>query len=139
MSTTSLSNIARLYYMYICDSQNTPTSFIGLYAAAHDMDIEWIVIKGISDYADGTKSETDSWKQFASLMAASLTAHILSDTIVFQDWHHYGSASECWTFRARVFTYFSNAICPLNSCIFHIQINEFYRFSTFLLLPYSHK
>lgn len=68
--------------------------YLGVYAAAHDLDIEWIVIKGISDYADGSEPKTNSWRSFASLMAASLTAHILSDTIVFQDLSHYESASE---------------------------------------------
>ena len=74
-------------------------TFLGVYAAAHDLDIEWIVIKGISGFADGRKIKTESWRPFASLMAASLTAHILSDTIAFQDLPHYGSASEYWPFR----------------------------------------
>lgn len=62
----------------------------GLYTAAHDLDIEWIVVKGVSDFADEHQPETDSWRRFASVMAASLTAHILSDAIVFQTWPHYG-------------------------------------------------
>ncbi|CAH3160544.1 unnamed protein product, partial [Porites lobata] len=65
----------------------------GVYAAAHDLDIEWIVIKGISNFADGRKIK-GSWRTFASLMAASLTAHILSDTIVFHDFPHYGRSSK---------------------------------------------
>ena len=64
-------------------------SNLGLHAAAHDLDIPWIIIKGISDYKDGRKSGTDCWKKFASLMAASLTVHILSDRMVFRDWPHY--------------------------------------------------
>lgn len=44
----------------------------GLFAAAHDLNIEWIVIKGVSNPADGKKSETDDWRPFASIMAASL-------------------------------------------------------------------
>ena len=79
-----------------------------MYAAAHNLDIEWVVIKGISGYADGRKVK-DSWRTFASFMAASLTAHILSDTIAFQALPHYGSASEYWTFR-NVHVEFSNAI-----------------------------
>ena len=63
----------------------------GLYAAAHDLDIEWIVIKGVSDFADGNKSDTDAWRLFASVMAASVVAHILKDASVFQDWPHYKS------------------------------------------------
>ena len=78
-----------------------------MYAAAHNLDIEWVVIKGISGYADGRKVK-DSWREFASFMAASLMAHILSDTVAFQALQHYGSASEYWTFRKHV--EFSNAI-----------------------------
>ena len=78
-----------------------------MFAAAHDLDIEWVVIKGISGYADGRKVK-DSWRTFASVMAASLTAHVLSDTIAFQAWPHYGSASEYWT--GHVHVEFSNAI-----------------------------
>ena len=69
-------------------------SIVGLHAAAHDLDIPWIIIKGISDYKDGRKSGTDCWKKFASLMAASLTVHILSDPMVFRDWPHYTEKSE---------------------------------------------
>ena len=63
--------------------------FAGLYKAAHKLGIEWIVIKGVSDFADGKKAEGDPWRPFSSLMAASLTAHILSNAITFQDWPHY--------------------------------------------------
>ena len=62
-------------------------SVAGLFLAAHDLKIEWIVIKGVANFADGR--ETESWKQFASVMAASLTAHILSNPIVFENWPHY--------------------------------------------------
>ena len=65
-----------------------------MFAAAHDLGIEWIVIKGISDYAGGSKSKESSWRPFASLMAASVTAHILSDAIIFQDWPHFESTSK---------------------------------------------
>jgi len=67
---------------------------VGVFAAAHDLDIEWIVIKGISDYAGGSKSKETSWRPFASLMAASVTAHILSDAIIFQDWPHFECTSK---------------------------------------------
>ena len=82
---------------------DSPTSLIGdkiispnlgLHAAGHDLDIPWIIIKGISDYKDGRKSGTDCWKKFASLMAASLTVHILSDPEVFRGWPHYTETSE---------------------------------------------
>lgn len=61
----------------------------GLLAAAHDLDIEWIIIKGVSDYADGKKSQTDSWRPFASIMAASVVAHTLKDVHVFKSWRNY--------------------------------------------------
>ena len=51
--------------------------------------MEWVVIKGVSDFADGTKSATDAWKTFASVMAASLTGHILSDPSAFERLAHY--------------------------------------------------
>jgi len=64
-----------------------PTRFrLGLSQAAK-LKFNWMIIQGIAHYSDGIKS--DSWKRFASLMAASLTAHFLSDTDVFQDWSHY--------------------------------------------------
>ena len=64
-------------------------SFSGLYIAAHDLKMEWAVIKGVSDFADGRKC--DLWRPFASIMAASVTAHILSDPTAFENWDRYGS------------------------------------------------
>lgn len=61
----------------------------GLFAAAHYYNIEWVVIKGVSDYAGNDKSASDPWRPFASKMAASLVAHVLSDVYVFQNWRHY--------------------------------------------------
>ena len=51
--------------------------------------MEWVVIKGVSDFADGRKC--DLWESFASVMAASLTAHVLSDPTAFEDWNRYRS------------------------------------------------
>ena len=62
--------------------------FLGVYAACYDLQIEWLVVKGISDYADGTKSE--SWQHFASVMAASVVHNILKEPRILKDWHHYG-------------------------------------------------
>ncbi|XP_044171055.1 LOW QUALITY PROTEIN: 5'-methylthioadenosine/S-adenosylhomocysteine nucleosidase-like, partial [Acropora millepora] len=61
----------------------------GLYAAAQDLGVEWVVIKGVSDFAGDNKSASDHWRRFSSLMAASLVAHILSNANVFQKWPHY--------------------------------------------------
>ena len=63
----------------------------GVYSAAHDLNVEWIIIKGVSDFADGKKSETNAWRPFASLMAASFVAHILSNPITFEELPHYNS------------------------------------------------
>ena len=52
--------------------------------------MEWVVIKGVSDFADGKKSATNAWRPFASVMAASVTAHILSDPKAFKNLAHYG-------------------------------------------------
>ena len=66
------------------------TFLLGLFAAVCDLNIEFVTIKGVSDFADGGKSSTGSWKLFSSVMAASLTAHILGDPIAFKDLPHYG-------------------------------------------------
>lgn len=70
-------------------SYESKISYLGLYAAARDLEMEWVVIKGVSDFADGKKSATNAWRPFASIMAASLTAHILSDSIPFENLAHY--------------------------------------------------
>ena len=62
---------------------------LGVYAAAHNLQIEWVVVKGISDYADGTKDSTKDWQPYASMMAASLVANVLSQPSVFKDWPRY--------------------------------------------------
>ena len=67
------------------------SSLSGVYSAAHDLNVEWIIIKGVSDFADGKKSETNAWRPFASLMAASFVAHILSNPITFEELPHYNN------------------------------------------------
>ena len=47
------------------------------------------MVKGIKDYADGSQSSSDVWGMFASVMAASVVANILSDSAIFEDWPHY--------------------------------------------------
>ena len=61
----------------------------GVFAAAHDLKTEWVVVKGIKDYADGSQVSRDEWAAFASVMAASVVANILSDPVVFQEWPNY--------------------------------------------------
>ena len=62
----------------------------GLFAAAHDMKIEWLVVKGVCGFVQGAASTNDSWKTFACVMAASVVSNILSNSFVFGDWPHYG-------------------------------------------------
>ena len=64
-------------------------SIVGLFAAAFDLGIEWLIAKGIADFADGNKSSTASWEPFASVMAASVVFNFLSDANVFREWPHY--------------------------------------------------
>ena len=66
----------------------------GVFTAAFDSGIEWLIVKGIADYADSSSAQqnTKSWRRFASVMAASLVMHILSNPTVFCSWpHHKGS------------------------------------------------
>lgn len=64
----------------------------GVFSAAYDLKMEWVVIKGVSNYADGTASFTEHWKPFASVMAASVVNNILRVPAVFKEWAHYTSS-----------------------------------------------
>lgn len=61
----------------------------GVFAAAHDLKTEWVVVKGIKDYADGGQLSRDEWGVFASVMAASVVANMLSVPVVFEEWPNY--------------------------------------------------
>ena len=63
--------------------------FTGVFTAAFDCQIEWLIVKGIADYADGPQLASEGWSSCASLMAASLVANILSEPCVFHSWPHY--------------------------------------------------
>ena len=60
-----------------------------MYAVAFDCGIEWVIIKGISHYSDGSEPRTQEWERFAGVMAASVVNHILKEPDVFNDWPHY--------------------------------------------------
>ena len=62
----------------------------GIFAAAYDDQIEWLIVKGTADYADGAELTAESWSPCASVMAASVVGHILSNPVVFSSWPHYG-------------------------------------------------
>ncbi|CAH3167062.1 unnamed protein product [Pocillopora meandrina] len=67
----------------------------GLFASEFDHQIGWLVLKGISEYADSTVCSSEEWKTFSSVMAASVVEKILSDPDVFQEWNHYQEARAC--------------------------------------------
>ena len=93
-----------IYFIY-----NQIFCFPGVFAAAHDLKTEWVVVKGIKDYADGSRSN-DEWGTFASVMAASVVANILSDAVIFEDWPHYNPGNA------------SSVIPSLSS--FHVHLNK---------------
>ena len=70
-----------------------------MFTAAFDCQIEWLIVKGITDYADGSQLPSESWSSCASVMAASLVAHILSEPCVFHSWPHYQSKLLCFFWR----------------------------------------
>ena len=68
------------------------TTFIltsGVYAAAYDANIEWVIVKGVASYFHQSQSATSEWMSFASAMAASVVAKMLNDPAVFREWQHY--------------------------------------------------
>ena len=60
-------------------------------AAAHDFKTEWVVVKGIKDFVDETQSSSRKWQQIACVMAASVVANILNDSVIFQDWPYFNA------------------------------------------------
>ncbi|KAL9965538.1 hypothetical protein ACROYT_G029352 [Oculina patagonica] len=68
----------------------------GLFAAAFDVGIEWLIAKGIADFADGNESVTAPWQTFASVMAASVVFNFLSDANVFREWPHFQELPKQW-------------------------------------------
>ena len=67
--------------------------FIGLFAGAHDLNLEWVIVKGISHFSNDSNTPDESWKSFASIMAASLVSNMLNDPVVFKEWPHYEGIS----------------------------------------------
>ena len=67
--------------------------FIGLFAAARDLNLEWVIVKGISHFSNDSNTPDESWKSFASITAASLVSNMLNDPVVFKEWPHYEGIS----------------------------------------------
>ena len=61
----------------------------GVYAAAYDANIEWVIVKGVASYFHQSQSATSEWMSFASTMAASVVAKMLNDLTVYREWRHY--------------------------------------------------
>ncbi|XP_067056266.1 protein NLRC3-like isoform X1 [Acropora muricata] len=69
------------------------TEGIGVYAAAYDANIEWVIVKGVASYFHQSQPATSEWMSFASTMAASVVAKMLNDPRVFLEWPHYNQGS----------------------------------------------
>ena len=61
----------------------------GVYAAAYDANIEWVIVKGVASYFNQSQSASSEWMSFASSIAASVVAKMLNDPTVFKEWPHY--------------------------------------------------
>ena len=68
---------------------------LGVFTAAFDTQLEWLIVKGIADFADGEQVNPGSWEACASTMAASLVSHMLSDPCVFRSWPHFSGINSC--------------------------------------------
>ena len=78
------------------------SSLTGIFAAAYDVNVEWLIVKGFASDSGLSQSSVDDWKSFASTMAASLVANILSDSAIFQEWPHC-SQGKCYAGKDAVF------------------------------------
>ena len=82
-----------MYIMFVLICFCCSIYFIGLFAAAYDVKIEWVIVKGISHFSNDGNAPNESWKSFASIMAASLVSNMLNDPVVFKDWPRYEGMS----------------------------------------------
>ena len=72
----------------------------GVYAAAYDTNIEWVIVKGVASYFHHSQAATSEWMSFASSMAASVVAKMLIDPRVFRKWRHYNQGKSYWQNRS---------------------------------------
>ena len=76
----NLTNITNCDGTKICNEDRLLYfGFAGVFIAAFDSGIEWLIVKGIADYAHSScaQQNTKRWRRCASVMAASLVMHIL--------------------------------------------------------------
>lgn len=71
----------------------TNMSMQGFFTAANDLKMEWLIVKGIKDFVNDSQSCNEKWKEFASVMAASVVANLLRDPVIFEDWPHFSAAT----------------------------------------------
>ena len=70
---------------------------VGVFVAAHDLKIEWVIVKGVCHFINDPDPPDELWKSFASTMAASLVSNMLNDPLVFKDWPHFdGKCFSAW-------------------------------------------
>ena len=70
---------------------------VGVFVAAHDMKIEWVIVKGVSHFINDPDQPDELWKSFACTMAASLVSNMFNDPVVFKDWPHFdGKCFSAW-------------------------------------------
>ena len=61
------------------------------------MKIEWVIVKGVSQFANDLDPPNNLWKPFACTMAASLVFNMLNDPLIFKNWPHFdGKCSAAW-------------------------------------------
>ena len=68
--------------------KNLKNLCLGVYSASFDRQLEWVIVKGISHYADGGKHDA-KWRRFSSVMAASVVFNILKQSNGLKGWKHY--------------------------------------------------
>ena len=76
--------------------------------------MEWVIIKGISDYADGSKSKTEAWRPFASVMAASVVDNILKVPGLLKDWPHYKGVNQKQEGKLHIYVYLVSFLITLS-------------------------
>ena len=119
-----MSQLCAVYHCHLCFKKPLSTLFFiaVTFTAALGDQIEWLIVKGIADYADGAELTATSWRPFASVMAASVVSHILSDPPVFSSWPHYGGRDS--QTRCRLMVFMDEGILPQD--LFHHVFYPFF-------------
>ena len=84
------------------------------------MKIEWVIVKGVSQFANDLDPPNNLWKSFACTMAASLVFNMLNDPLIFKNWPHFdGKCSSAWLTALRCIQLFrdrfSEKLCTRQS------------------------